>query len=462
MAEIFRLPQMGQTMTEATILRWIKSEGDRVESWEGMVEMMTDKINMEVEPQITGTILKLLADQGAVVPVGAPIAIIGQPGEDISGLVAELAGGAPPAAEAAPGAAAEAVPVPSISPTAPLGIPNAPSVPSAPVVPGEIPSVSPRAREAAAEAGIDWKSLQLEGTGFEGMVAERDVLAFLESAAARPEILATPLAAKMADDLGVSLEDLVGSGPRGRVRAEDVRGAAARRRRPAIEPREIPLQGMRKVIASRLAASYQGAVHVPLRAEVDMTAAAELRRQLKPELEARGARVTYTDLIAAAVCSALVTYPLLNGTLENDVIRVHGSVNLGIAVALDEGLTVPVVPAADALPLPELSVAIQDLAKRARTGQLPPDAYAGGTFTITNLGAYGVESFDPIINPPQVAILGVGSIQDRIVAVNGAPAVRPMMTLTLSFDHRAMDGAPAAQALARIKELLENPARLLI
>jgi pyruvate dehydrogenase E2 component (dihydrolipoamide acetyltransferase) len=255
---------------------------------------------------------------------------------------------------------------------------------------------------------------------------------------------------------------LEGTGPGGRVRAEDVRRAGSRRVVPAIEERRIPLQGMRKVIAERLASSYQGAVHVPVRVDADMTAAAELRRQLKPALEATGARLTYTDLIAAAVTQALIAYPLLNATLENDVVHIHPSVNLGIAVALEEGLTVPVISGAHALRLPELSVAIQDAAKKARANQLPPTAYAGGTFTITNLGQFGVDSFDPIINPPQVAILGVGRIQDRVVAVNGAPAVRPMLTLTVTFDHRATDGAPASQFLAKVKELLENPARLLL
>ena len=149
-------------------------------------------------------------------------------------------------------------------------------------------------------------------------------------------------------------------------------------------------------------------------------------------------------------------------TLENDVVHIHPSVNLGIAAALEEGLTVPVIADAHALRLPELSVAIQDAAKKARSNQLPPTAYSGGTFTITNLGQFGVDSFDPIINPPQVAILGVGRIQDRVVAVNGAPAVRPMLTLTVTFDHRATDGAPASQFLAKVKELLESPARLLL
>ncbi|HTE18898.1 MAG TPA: dihydrolipoamide acetyltransferase family protein [Armatimonadota bacterium] len=475
MAKVFYLPQMGQTMTEATILKWFKNEGDAVEGWEDLVEMMTDKINMGVEATISGTLLKILAPEGAVVAVGGPVAVIGEPGEDISGLLAELGSGPASAGEAGPtptvpGEVPE-IPLAASSngdsghemspielPEAPLDLPGMP--PSA--IPGELPNVSPRAREAAEAAGLEWKSLQIPGTGFEGMIVERDVLAFLESAERPPDVLATPLASKIAADLGVSLEGLAGSGPRGRVRAEDVRQAASGKNVPPIEAREIPLQGMRKVIASRLSGSYQQAVHVPLRVDVDMTAAAALRSQLKPVLEGTGARLTYTDLLCAAAVQALVAYPALNATLEGDVIRIHPSVNLGVAVALEEGLTVPVIADAHALRLPELSLAISEAAVKARAGQLPAAAYAGGTFTITNLGQFGVDSFDPIINPPQVAILGCGRIQDRVVAVDGAPAVRPMMTVTVTFDHRALDGAPGSRFLAKVKELLENPARLLL
>jgi pyruvate dehydrogenase E2 component (dihydrolipoamide acetyltransferase) len=461
MAEIFYLPKMGQTMTEATILKWLKQEGDHVESWEAVVEMMTDKINMETEALITGTLLKIVEPEGAVVPLGGPLAVFGKPDEDISGLLAELAGGGLSAPTSTDGSETTDLLSGQVSSTPAA---EATTTFSGGASTDELPSVSPRAREAAGEGGLEWRGLSLPGSGFEGMVVERDVLAFLEQRPAEtPPVLATPLAAKIAADQGVTLGDLSGSGPRGRVTADDVRRAASgRRSAPRIEAREIKLQGMRKVIANRLSASYQQAVHVPLRVDVDMSAAGELRRQLKPALDAMGARLTYTDLIAAAVTQALIAQPLLNATLEGDVIRIHPSVNLGIAVALDEGLTVPVIRDAHALRLPELSTVIQDLATKARARTLPAEAFADGTFTISNLGNFGVNNFDPIINPPQVAILGVGSIEDRVVARNGAPAIRPMMTLTVCFDHRATDGAPAAQFLATLKELIENPARLLL
>jgi pyruvate dehydrogenase E2 component (dihydrolipoamide acetyltransferase) len=222
------------------------------------------------------------------------------------------------------------------------------------------------------------------------------------------------------------------------------------------------LTGVRKVIAERLAASYQAAPHVPLRVEVDMTAAADLRRQLRPESERAGARLTFTDLLAAALIRGLLAVPALNATFEGDLVREYRAVHLGVAVALDTGLSVPVIHDAQDQFLFDLSTNLRARAEAARAGKLPPDAYAGGTFTLSNLGQFGVDSFDPILNPPQIGILGAGRIAERLVAHQGVPAVRPTMHLTLVFDHRVVDGAPAARLLAAVKELLENPARLLV
>ncbi|MBI3910638.1 MAG: 2-oxo acid dehydrogenase subunit E2 [Armatimonadetes bacterium] len=457
MATVFHLPLLGQTMQEGTILRWLKQEGEPVEGWEPIVEVMTDKVNMEVEPQTGGTLRKILVPEGAVIPVGAPVAILGAPDEDISRVLAELAG--PAGATAAPAAGGVPVPSPATLETPAAVAPNGSgNGGAAPTAPAEVPAVSPRARETAAAAGLDWRALQIAGSGYEGMIVERDVQAFLAQQEAR-RVRLTPLAAKLAAEQGVCPETLSPSGPGGRVRAEDVRRAAV----PVAAAQEIALTGVRKVIAERLAASYRTAVHVPLRVDVDMEHAASLRAQLQQEWERRGLRrLTYTDLIAAAAARALREFPTLNGTLEGDTLRLSPAIHLGLAVALDDGLVVPVVRNADRLTLPDLSAALADLAARARSGQLPPDAFAGGTFTLTNLGQFGVDSFDPILNPPQITILGAGRIAPRLVAYQGQPAVRQTITLTLTFDHRAVDGAPAAQCLARVKELLENPARLLV
>lgn len=349
----------------------------------------------------------------------------------------------------------------------------------------EPPAVSPRARARAQEAGLDWRSLSLSGTGFEGMIVERDIEAFLAGLPAPPRL--TPLAAKLAAELGVAPETLTGTGPGGKVTADDVRRAGARlpaqteqdlslpqpgtwrlapgagAQRQGREPREVRLTGVRKVIAERLGAIYRAAPHVPLRVEIDMTEAAALRAQLLPEIERRaGVRLTYTDLIAASAIAALRDHPRLNATLEEEVVKIYPAVHLGLAVALEDGLVVPVLRDADWLSLTQLAAAARDAADRARRGALKPDELSGGTFTITNLGTYGVDSFDPILNPPQVAILGVGRIAPRVVPHGDGTAARSTMSATLVFDHRALDGAPAAQFLARLKELLEAPYRLLL
>ena len=266
------------------------------------------------------------------------------------------------------------------------------------------------------------------------------------------------LAAKIAAEQGVAPESLPPPPPGQRIRAADVRRAV-----PTAAPRQVRLAGIRKVIADRLSESYRLAPHVPLRVTVGMDAAIALREQLLPEWERAGwGRLTFTDLIVAAAVRALVEFPALNGTLEGDTLHLPGAVHVGVAVARDEGLAVPVVRHAERLALPELSQALHALAEGARAGRLPPDAYTGGTFTVTNLGPFGIESFDPILNPPQIAILGCGAIRPELVPSEQGAVVRRRMTLTLTFDHRAVDGAPAARCLARIQELLENPARLLL
>ena len=484
MATLFKLPMLGQTMQEGTILKWYKAEGDPVEGWETLFEVMTDKVNMEVDPQVSGVVRKILVPEGATIPVGSPVAIIGTVDEPIDALLAEVGGdefttetrrhgeengGSTErrGQERSDARGATGRPTPEMSPK--------PAVPSSPhpPIPSSVPAVSPRARETAAAAGLDWKTLAIPGTGFEGMIVERDVEALLRQAAPERSRV-TPLAAKMAAELGVPAAGIEGSGPSGRVTAEDVRRhaeQAAARLGPAVSSAAPPLgdvvefrlRGMRKTIADRLAESSRGAPHVPLRLDVDMTEAARFREQVLPEVERRwGVRLTFTDLIAAATAAALAETPALNATLENDLLRQYSTVNLGIAVALEEGLIVPVVRNAAALPFGELAAQAKALAEKARAGRLTGEELAGGTFTVTNLGSYGIQSFDPILNPPQVGILGIGAIEERLVPRDGQPAVRRMMTLTLTFDHRAVDGAPAARFLGRLRELLEKPYLILL
>jgi pyruvate dehydrogenase E2 component (dihydrolipoamide acetyltransferase) len=472
MATLFKLPMLGQTMQEGTILKWFKAEGDKVEGWETLLEVMTDKVNMEVDPQVSGILRKILAPEGATIPVGAPVAIIGSVDEPIEALLAE-AGSDDFTTETqrhgeGNGTAVGAETGPLTQTTVTPSLPSPASRVPALTPSSEFPSVSPRAREAAAAAGLDWKTLGIPGTGFEGMIVERDIEALLREP--RPRV--TPLAAKLAAEIGVTPGAIEGTGMSGRVTSEDVRRHAVRE--APVSPAaavpgaaagvvEIRLRGIRKTIADRLAESYRGAPHVPLRLDVEMTEAARFREQVLPEIEKRwGVRLTYTDLIAAATAAALAETPALNATLEGDLVRQYGVVHLGIAVALDDGLIVPVVRNAAALSLGALAAQTKALAEKARAGRLSGEELGGGTFTITNLGSYGIQSFDPILNPPQVGILGVGAIEERLVPRDGQPAVRRMMTLTLTFDHRAVDGAPAARFLSRLRELLERPYLILL
>jgi len=459
MATVFNLPLLGQTMQEGTILKWHKQEGDSIEGWETLVEVETDKVNMEVDPQVSGVLRKILAPEGATVSVGAPIAIIGAADESIDALLAgiEQRGTAP---------------LPGAAPTDAVALAREIEVEGTVIVSGngEPPAVSPRAREAALGAELDWKALKIPGSGFEGMIVERDIQAFLGQQAADPTRV-TPLAARIAEQEGMSLDAVRGTGPGGKITADDVRRAVGERKSGPAAPAPAPagpvevvrLTGVRKRIAERLGEIYRAAPHVPLRVDVDMAELVRLRGQILPEIERRGGpRLTYTHFIAAALARALPEFPAVNATLEGDTLTRYREVHLGVAVALEEALIVPVVRNAASLSLAELAAEMRALGEAALVGRLRPEQVSGGTFTLTNLGQFGVDSFDPILNPPQVAILGTGRIVPRVVPVDGRPAIREMMTATLVFDHRALDGAPAARFLARLQELLENPARLLV
>jgi len=446
------LPMLGQTMEEGTITRWLKREGDKVEKGEPLLEVMTDKVNMEVESPASGVLRRIVAKEEQTVPVMDLIAVIGAADEPIDDLLAE---------EAAPGAViqvspAEAPRVPVEAP--PLEIKIAP--PSGPLK----VTISPRARQLAKEHGVPTAALAGMGTGPGGRVVEKDMRAYVARMAEVSPVRATPLAAKMAAERGINLREIIGTGPGGRVSREDVlRACAPATTFPALEARVIPFTGMRKMVADNVARSAQTAAHVTLTSEVDMTAAVKLREQIAGEFELKyGARLSYMDLIVKAAARAVFDHPIINSSLQGNEIRIHGEVNIGVAVALDGGLIVPVVHNADRKAVHEISAELKCLVEKARAGTLTGDEISGGTFSVTNLGAYGVDIFNPIITPGQSAILGVCRIVEKPVVVEGRVAIRSMMNLCLSFDHRVMDGAPAAQFLARVKELLETPGQLLV
>ncbi len=404
MATRIDMPQLGLTMEKGTILQWLKAEGERVEKGQPVVLIQTEKVEYEVEAPGAGTLLTILAKEGTELPVGGAMGVLGQLGEDVS----ELIGGA---ASREPRTASSEVPGPSPEPRASEAAPVR--------APGERVKISPVAKKLAQEHGID-------------------------------------------------IATLSPTGPEGRIVREDVeRAIATNRRAPSAErqeeqkvvPEVIPLAGIRKVIFDRMGQSWREAARVTLFADADMTEIVRLRQEKGADWERRfGIKPSYSDLIHMAVARALREEPRINCRLDGQSVRVRREVNLTFAIDLGEGLVAAVIREADKKSLGDLTRAARDLAERARTNRLTPDDMADGTFTVTNLGGVGVEYFTPIINPPQAGILGVGKIQEKPVVRGGGIHIRPMMTLSLVFDHRLIDGAPAAKFLAKVKELLEQPA----
>ncbi|MDO8682652.1 MAG: dihydrolipoamide acetyltransferase family protein [Armatimonadota bacterium] len=443
------MPLLGQTMEEGTITRWLKKEGDAVVKGEPILEVMTDKANMEVEAPASGVLRKILALEEAVVPIKEPIAIIGTADESIDDLLLDI-----------PAAPQVEAPVAKTEATAPTPISAAEAVDQHGV--SDRVFSSPRARTVASENNIDLAALAGKGSGPGGRVVEKDVLAYIASVQAHEKPRITPLAGKIAADMGVDLHLVTATGAGGKITRDDVLRAQAPAPRTAIG-RVIPLTGIRKAVAENVSRSVRNAPHVTLVMEVDMTECSRLRKQMLPEIEKNyGVKISFTDLIVKAMAKAIDDYPIVNATLENDQITIHDDIDIAIAVALEVGLITPVVIDVRAKSIPQISIEIKQLAQKARSGGLSPAEYQGGTITISNLGTYGVDLFNPIINPPQVAILGVCRIVDKPVIVEGQVQIRSMMNLCLSFDHRAMDGAPAAEYLARLKQILESPYTLFL
>jgi pyruvate dehydrogenase E2 component (dihydrolipoamide acetyltransferase) len=432
MAKRIIMPKQGLQMTEGSIIRWLVKEGEAVAVGNPLFEMETDKLTITIASPEGGTLLKIVRGAGETVPITELIAIVGEPGEDFSGMLAGQPAASGNTARQS-GTKLAAAPV---------------TKPQFPVASGK-PSVfaSPRAKTKAAELHLDWTTLT--GTSPEGWVIERDVLAASKSG---PK--ATPLARKVAELNGVDLVGVQGSGPRGKIRRADVdtRRAGASRERNI-----VPLTGMRRLIAERMKQSQDVNAQTTHRVSVRMLEATRLRETLK----AAGRKVSFNDIVALSAVRALAEHPRMNVELTPEGLWLKDFVNLGVAVALDEGLVVPVVKDADLMNLEELSGAMKELAAGAREGRLSPEDYTGGSFTISNLGMYGLEEFSAIINLPESGILAVGAVEDTPVAVGKSVEVQPVMKLTLSYDHRVIDGAPAAAFLGAVKRYLENPYFLL-
>lgn len=424
------LPKLGLTQEEGTIVRWLKDEGSRVQKGEPLFEVMTDKATLEVEAPASGVLLRILVPEGGTAPVAAPIAVIGDPGE-AAPSPAPARGGAQPSAR---DARARAGALSGAGDRSPAGArPGSAEGDGASVAPpAERIRISPRARALAAARGIDVR--RLVGTGPGGRIVERDVQQALAARA-------------------VSLPAAAGA-------PSHPAPAAGNQPAAALSPAAAR---MRAIIARRMVESLRSTAQLTLTTEADMGEAVRLREEIGPELERRdGVRPTYTDLVVRAAALALRDHPAVNARWEGEGVRRLEEIHVGVAVALDEGLVVPVVRHADRATLAQISATVRDLSERARAMRLRADEMQGGTFTVTNLGMFEIDAFTPILNPPEAAILGVGRLRRTPVAAGDRVEIRPTMVLSLTFDHRVVDGAPAARFLQRLKHILEHPYLLLL
>ncbi len=418
MAEVIRMPRMSDTMEEGNIVSWLKKEGDRVEPGETLAEVETDKATMELDSYTEGVLLHIAIKQGPV-PIDGIIAVVGQPGEDWESALKGQTSAAP--AAPAPAAPAPAMPAAEPAPaTAPVAPTPAPATASADAGRSK---ASPLARSIAREAGVDIG--QIAGSGDNGRVVKRDVEAFIDTQKAAP---ASAPAAALPAPAGENYE-------------------------------EITLSQMRKTIARRLSESMFSAPHFYLIVEINMAEATEWRKRIN---EVAPVKISFNDLVVKACAAALKQHPAINSSWLGDKIRINHDINIGVAVAVEDGLLVPVIRHADAKSLSQINTEIKTLAGKAKDRKLQPQEMQDNTFTISNLGMFGIEEFTAIINPPDACILAVGGIIEKPVVKDGELAIGQMMKVTLSCDHRVVDGATGAQFLQTLKQILENPIRLLV
>ena len=456
MAKEIIMPKFGFTQEESEILEWLKQDGDKVDKGDPIAVVSTDKISMEVEAPESGIIGGIRYKVGDVVPVTRIIAYVLQPGEKV-----------PETNAAVPASQAEAPDAPAVEEKAaqPVAAPSSNTF-----------SISPVAQRLAADLNIDVS--QISGSGRDGQVTKKDVEDFVAALkAGAGKVNATPAARRIAQEKGVDLHVLGGSGPNGRIQAVDV--SSARFSAPAAQPvmaaapnmgaipglkvlKEIPLVGMRRTIAQNMQRSMQQAPHMFLQVDVEMDAAEGLRKLANQNKVADAPKISVTALIVKAVAWALKQNPIINSQYTDEKIIEYADINIGIATALDNGLIVPVIHNADSKDLVKISRELGDLAQRARSNKLQPDDLSGGTFTISNLGMFGIDRFTAIINPPQSAILAVGKMNKVFVPdENDQPVLQRQVAFTLSADHRVMDGSQAAKFLTDLKDSLLNLGEIL-
>ncbi len=430
MAQIIEMPKLSDTMTVGTLVKWLKKEGDAIKAGDMLAEVETDKATMELESFFAGTLLKIFSAPGSQVAIGAPLCAIGTPGEIIAPPTPKAAAPAPASAPAAKPAAAPApAPVAAAAPT-PVA---APAAAAAPAAPGARIKISPLAKKLAAEKNID--VARITGTGPGGRIVREDVIAAEKN----------PPAAKSA---GAPTGTFTGGTPA--------------RTGPIQEERAVPVSTMRGVIAKRLLESKTQIPHFYLEIEIDAGPLLALREQLNTGLEKEGVKLSVNDFILKGSAEALRRVPAVNGSWEGTQIRYFGAAHVSFAVAIEDGLITPVVRDAHLKSVFAISTEAKSLGKRAKEKKLTPAEFTGGTFCVSNLGMMGIPKFSAIINPPNAAILAVGTTVTKPVVKAGQIVVGQTMTLTLSCDHRVVDGAVGAQFLAALKSILEAPALLLV
>ena len=456
MAQEVQMPKLGQTMEEGTIERWLKKEGDTVTKGEPLFEVTTDKATLEVEAFVSGTLLKVLVNEGETVPVNEVIAFVGEKGEAVpetvahkaapaagrgglpeSSATAAVAGNPPAQAQAAKAGRAAATP--------------AMPAPARAVTPAEQIKASPRARKLSEAEKVPLGILR--GSGPEGRIIEEDVERYLQSIR---NLKVAPVARELAYQQSVDLTQVKGSGSDGRIMKEDVEAAAKAPMAAAgaMESRREELTAMRKVVGQRMTLSKTTVPHFYLTIDVDMSRAMAFRKELNAK---HNAKVSFNDLIIKACAESMKEMPRANASFQGDHIELKSRVDISLAVALEGGgLMVPVVRDVQNKDCLQIWHDTQELIQKARSKHLTPDDYEGGCMTISNLGMMDVDSFTPIINPGQSCILGIGKIQDKAVVRDGGIHIRPMMTVTLAADHRVMDGAEGAKFFAGIKKGLEE------
>jgi pyruvate dehydrogenase E2 component (dihydrolipoamide acetyltransferase) len=422
MATKVHMEALSPTMEEGQLVKWLKSEGDDITEGDVLAEIETDKATMELVARGSGVLRKIGLSEGGTAKVGEVIGVIAAADEDIAAILSELEAASSNGGPRSAAASAE-----------PRAEPAAPSSPAA--EPAAATSEPPTPAPAVTDGRVK----------------------------------ASPLAKRLASESGIALESVAGSGPGGRIIKRDIEAAAAAPRRgPAVavargpDYEDVPVTQMRKTIAKRLVESLGPVPTFYLTIDVDMTRMLAARASANRALESSGVKASINDFLIRTVASALARHPEVNASWQGDTIRRHNRVHIGVAVAVDDGLITPIIRDANVKGVAAIATEVRELAGRARDKKLKPDEYTGATFSISNLGMFGIDEFTAIINPPEACILAVGQVEDRIVAVDGQPVVQPRMRMTMSCDHRVVDGAMGARFLQTLRQMVEEPVMMVV